>query len=55
MIANDIYVMQNGWLFTQSELLGPYAKVQLNTPPSSSTQVSVALAEAETLSHGKHP
>ena len=35
--------------------LGPYANVQLNTPPASSTQVSVALAEAQTLSHGKHP
>jgi hypothetical protein len=54
-IANDVYVMQNGRLFTEDELLGPYAKVQLNTPPSSSTQVSVALAEAETLSHGEHP
>ncbi len=35
--------------------MGPYANVHLNTPPASSTQVSVALAEAQTLSHGKHP
>ncbi len=34
-IANDVYVMQNGRLFTQQELLAPYANVQLNTPPSS--------------------
>jgi Tol biopolymer transport system component len=54
-IANDDYVMQNGRLFTEQELIGPYANVQLNTPPASSTQVSVALAEAQTLSHGKHP
>jgi hypothetical protein len=47
--------MQNGRLFTQQELIGPYANVQLNTPPASGTQVSVALAEAQTLSHGKHP
>ncbi len=54
-IANDDYVMQNGRLFTGQELIGPYANVQLNTPPASSTQVSVALAEAQTLLHGKHP
>ena len=52
-IANDVFVMQNGRLLTEQDLLGPYAKVHLNTPPSSSTQVSVALAEAQTLSHGK--
>jgi Tol biopolymer transport system component len=52
-IANDVYVMQNGRLFTEKELLGPYADVQLNTAPSSSTQVSVALAEAATLSRGR--
>ena len=45
-IANDDYVMQNGRLFTEQELIGPYANVQLNTPPASATQVSVALAEA---------
>jgi Tol biopolymer transport system component len=53
-IANDDYVMQNGRLFTEAQLIGPYAKVQLNTPPSSNTQVSIALAEAATLSQGKH-
>jgi Tol biopolymer transport system component len=53
-IANDVYVMQNGRLFTQKDLLGPYAGVQLNTAPASQTQVSAALAEAQTLSHGKH-
>jgi hypothetical protein len=52
-IANDVYVMQNGRLFTEKQLIGPYANVALNTPPSSGTQVSVALAEAATLSHGK--
>ena len=54
-IANDAYVMQNGRLFTEQDLIGPYANVQLNSAPASSTQVSVALAEAQTLSHGKHP
>jgi Tol biopolymer transport system component len=54
-IANDAFVMQNGRLFTEQDLMGPYAKVHLNTPPSSSTQVSVALAEAQTLSAGKQP
>ena len=54
-IANDDYVMQNGRLFTEQDLIGPYANAQLNTPPASSTQVSAALAEAQTLSHGKHP
>ena len=54
-IANDVYVMQNGRLFSQEQLIGPYAHVHLNTPPLSSTQVSVALAEEATLSHGKHP
>jgi adenine deaminase len=54
-IANDDYVMQNGRLFTEQQLIGPYANVQLNTPPASSTQVSVALAEAQTLSRGNHP
>ena len=54
-IANDDFVMQNGRLFTEQELMGPYANVHLNTPPSSSTQVSVALAEAQTLSAGKQP
>jgi Tol biopolymer transport system component len=53
-IANDVDVMQNGRLFTQKDLLGPYAKVQLNSAPSTQTQVSVALAEAQTLSQGKH-
>jgi Tol biopolymer transport system component len=54
-IANDDYVMQNGRLYTEQDLIGPYANVQLNTAPASATQVSVALAEAQTLSHGKHP
>ena len=54
-IANDDYVMQNGRLFTEQDLIGPYANVSLNTAPASATQVSVALAEAQTLSHGKHP
>ena len=53
-IANDDYVMQNGRLFTEQQLIGPYANVSLNTPPASGTQVSVALAEAATLSRGKH-
>jgi Tol biopolymer transport system component len=52
-IANDVYVMQNGRLFTEPQLIGPYAGVALNTPPLSGSQVSVALAEAATLSHGK--
>jgi Tol biopolymer transport system component len=52
-IANDVYVMQNGRLLTEKQLIGPYANVQLNTPPASSTQVSVALAEDATLSRGK--
>ena len=49
------YVMQNGRLYTEQDLIGPYANVSLNTAPASATQVSVALAEAQTLSHGKHP
>ena len=53
-IANDDYVMQNGRLFTEKQIIGPYGRVQLNTPPATSTQVSVALAEAATLSRGKH-
>jgi Tol biopolymer transport system component len=52
-IANDVYVMQNGRLLSQKQLLGPYANVQLNTAPLSSSKLSVALAEEETLSHGK--
>jgi hypothetical protein len=52
-IANDDYVVQNGRLFTEQQLIGPYANVSLNTPPASGTQVSVALAEAATLSRGK--
>ena len=54
-IANDDYVMQNGRLFTEQQIIGPYARVQLNSPPASSTKVSVALAEAATLSRGTHP
>jgi Tol biopolymer transport system component len=53
-IANDDYVMQNGRLFSEQELIGPYANVQLNTPPLSSTQVSTVMAEEATLSRGKH-
>lgn len=53
-IANDDYVMQNGRLFTEKQIIGRYGRVQLNSPPISSTQVSVALAEAATLSRGKH-
>ncbi|MBV9797274.1 MAG: PD40 domain-containing protein [Solirubrobacterales bacterium] len=52
-IANDAYVMQNGRLFTEQELLGPYANVQLNTPPSSGATAAVARAEASTLSYGR--
>ncbi len=52
-IANDVYLMQNGRLFTEQELLGPYARVQLNTPPSSGATAAVARAEARTLSFGK--
>jgi Tol biopolymer transport system component len=51
-LANDVFVMQNGRLFTEKELLAPYANVQLNTPPSSSTTASAATAEAVLLSHG---
>jgi Tol biopolymer transport system component/imidazolonepropionase-like amidohydrolase len=54
-IANDVYVMQNGRLFTEKQLIGPYANVALNTPPLSSSQVSVALAEEAILSRGKQP
>jgi hypothetical protein len=54
-IANDVYVMQNGRLFSEKQLIGPYAHVPLNTPPLSGSQVSVALAEEATLSHGKQP
>jgi Tol biopolymer transport system component len=52
-IANDVYVVQNGRLFTEKELLGPYANVQLNTPPSSGTTASAARAEVRTLSRGQ--
>jgi Amidohydrolase family len=51
-IANDAYVMQNGRLFTEKQLLGPYRNVQLNTPPSSGTTASAARAVARTLSRG---
>jgi Tol biopolymer transport system component len=51
-IANDVYVMQNGNLFTENELLKPYADVPPNTPPSSGATASVARAEADTLSSG---
>jgi Tol biopolymer transport system component len=53
-IANDVYVMQNGRLFSEKQLIGPYGNVALNTPPLSGSQVSVALAEEATLAHGKH-
>jgi hypothetical protein len=52
-IANDAYVMQNGRLFTEKQLLGPYANVQLNTPPSSGSTASAARAEARTLAQGQ--
>ncbi len=52
-VANDAYVMQNGNLFTENELLGPYANVQLNAPPSSGTTASAARAVARTLSQGR--
>ena len=35
-VANDVYVMQNGRLFTEQELIGPYANGNFNTPPSAS-------------------
>jgi hypothetical protein len=54
-IANDDYVMQNGRLFTEQQIIGPYATTQLNTAPSGSSQVAVAFAEAATLQQGKHP
>ena len=31
-IANDDYVMQNGRLFTEQQLIGPYANVSLEHP-----------------------
>ena len=52
-IANDDYVMQNGRLLSEKQLIGPYANVQLNAPPLSSTQVSIVMAEEATLSRGK--
>jgi Tol biopolymer transport system component len=54
-IANDDYVMQNGRLFTEQQIIGPYGTTQLNTAPSGSSQVAVAFAEAATLQQGKHP
>ena len=53
-IANDDYVMQNGRLLTEKQIIGPYGRVDLNTPPASPTKVSTALAESATLSSGKH-
>jgi len=52
-IANDVYVMQNGRLFTEQDLLGPYANVHLNTPPTSASAASMKAAEARTLPSGK--
>lgn len=52
-IANDDYVMQNGRLLSEKRLIGPYANVQLNAPPLSSTQVSIVMAEEAILSRGK--
>jgi hypothetical protein len=51
-IANDVNVIQNGRIFTEKELLGPYANVQLNAPPSSSASASATRAEAGALSSG---
>jgi hypothetical protein len=47
--------MQNGRLLTEKDIIGPYGRVHLNSPPTSATQVSVVLAEAATLARGKHP
>ncbi len=54
-IANDVYVMQNGRLLTEQQIIGPYGHTHLNTAPSGSSQVAIAFAEAATLQTGKHP
>lgn len=43
-VANDVYVMQNGRLFTEQELIGPYASGDFNTPPSASASAARARA-----------
>lgn len=52
-IANDVYVMQNGRLYTKQELLGPYASTHLNTPPGSTATASAAKAKSRTVRLGK--
>jgi hypothetical protein len=39
-VANDVYVMQNGRLFTEQDLIGPYADGTFNTPPSASASAA---------------
>jgi Tol biopolymer transport system component len=39
-ITNDVYVMQNGQLFTEQQLLAPYTNSRLNTPPTSAARTT---------------
>ncbi len=49
-IANDVYVMQNGNVYTEKQLIAPYANVHDNTPPASTSPAAFAQAEEATLS-----
>ncbi len=49
-IANDVYVMQNGNIYTEKQLIAPYANVHDNTPPASTSAAAFAQAEEATLS-----
>jgi roadblock/LC7 domain-containing protein len=51
-IANDEFVMQNGRVYTQAQLLGPYAAAAANRPPSGRSARAAAKAEARLLSRG---
>jgi Tol biopolymer transport system component len=51
-IANDVYVMQNGNVYTEKQLIAPYANVHANTPPTSTSAAAFAQAEEATLSGG---
>ena len=48
-IANDAYVVQNGRIYTERELLGPYANVHLNTPPATGSAADAARGVSRTL------
>jgi Tol biopolymer transport system component len=51
-IANDVYVMQNGNVYTEKQLIAPYANVHDNVPPTSTSTAAFAQAEEATLSGG---